>query len=195
MGYTIALLCAVFEVSRTSYYNFARGRSYNLEKKYSRPRHEIRMEFLRNMKRYGLRRIQASLALRQIKLGRRTVSRLMKEEGLIAIQPRSFIPRTTDSKHGKRVCENLLLGMQKPSVPNAVWVSDITYIPLKGGKWEYLSAWQDLVYSRNSWLGSSGAYEGGFSTRAIGEGIIEKECPKGNDYSLRQRWSIFVCQS
>lgn len=147
MDYTIALLCAVFEVSRTSYYNFARGRSYNLEKKYSRPRHEIRMEFLRNMKRYGSRRIQASLALRQIKLGRRTVSRLMKEEGLIAIQPRSFIPRTTDSKHGKRVCENLLLGMQKPSVPNAVWVSDITYIPLKGGKWAYLSAWQDL-YTR-----------------------------------------------
>lgn len=89
--------------------------------------------------------MQALLAQMQIKLSRRTVGEIMREEGLIAIQPRSFVPRTTDSKHGKRVCENLLLDKAKPTTPNQVWVSDITAaaaasMPLKGGKWAYLSA-------------------------------------------------------
>lgn len=143
--YKIAILCLVFEVSRQSYYNYAAGRSYNSHKKYNRPRHEIRLEFIKNMKRYGARRIAAALANgKAIKLSRKTVGKLMKEEGLKAIQPRSFVPRTTDSKHGKRVCENLLLNQPKPTQPNQVWVSDITYMPLKDGKWAYLSAWQDL---------------------------------------------------
>jgi transposase InsO family protein len=97
------------------------------------------------MKRYGARRIVAALAnCKAIKLSRQTVGEIMKEEGLKAIQPRSFVPRTTNSKHGKRVCENLLLNQPKPTQPNQVWVSDITYMPLKDGKWAYLSAWQDL---------------------------------------------------
>ena len=81
--YTIAFLCFVFEVSRTSYYNFEKGKTYNLEAKYKRPRHEIRLEFHRNMKRYGAIRMQALLKIKGIILGRRTVSKIMKEEGLI----------------------------------------------------------------------------------------------------------------
>lgn len=141
----MAILCLVLEVSRQSYYNYVAGRSYKSHKKYNRPRHEIRLEFIKNMKRYGARRIAASLANgKAIKLSRQTVGKLMKEEGLKAIQPRSFVPRTTDSKHGKKVCENLLLNQPRPTQPNQVWVSDITYMPLKDGKWAYLSAWQDL---------------------------------------------------
>jgi putative transposase len=64
----------------------------------------------------------------------------MREDGLIAIQPPKFVPRTTDSKHGKRVCPNLLLNQLKPTKPNQVWVSDITaaaaaYMPLKNSEW------------------------------------------------------------
>ena len=31
-----------------------------------------------------------------------------------------------------------------PQQPNKVWVGDITYIPLAGGNWCYLSVWMDL---------------------------------------------------
>lgn len=79
-----------------------------------------------------------------IKIGRRKVAEIMRKEGLRAIQPPKFIPRTTDSRHGKRVSPNHLLDQPKQSKPNSAWVSDITYMPLKGGKWAYLCVWMDL---------------------------------------------------
>ncbi|CAN5812576.1 hypothetical protein BH24BAC1_BH24BAC1_34650 [soil metagenome] len=71
----------------------------------------------------------------------------MQQQGLVAIQPRSFVPRTTDSRHGKRIWDNLLLGQPLPTRPNLVWVSYITYLPLVGGRWAYLGSWMEL-YSR-----------------------------------------------
>lgn len=166
-------------MSRTSYYNFEKGKTYNLEAKYKRPRHEIRIEFHRNMKRYGARRMQALLKVKGMVLGRRTVSKIMKEEGLKAIQPRSFIPRTTDSKHGKRVSANLLLHQAKPTNPNQVWVSDITYLPLKNGKWAYLSAWQDL-YTRQivGWQLADHMREE-MVREPLEKALLKKNAPKG----------------
>lgn len=145
--YKISYLCDLFDISRTAYYRYRRGKSYNADKKYNRPKHEIRIEFIRNRKRYGSRRIKASLNQNGTKISRQKVAEIMRKEGLRAIQPRKFVPRTTDSKHGQRVSDNLLLNQPKPDRPNQVWVSDITYMPLKDGKWAYLATWMDL-YSR-----------------------------------------------
>ena len=144
-------------MSRTAYYRYARGNSYNSDKKYNRAKWEIRKEFIIHMKRYGSRRMKVAMANKKIVLSRRTVAKLMKEEGLKAIQPKSFVPKTTDSGHGKKVTDNLLLDQDgectiKPTRPNQIWVSDITYLPLKSGKWAYLATYLDL-YTRKivSW--------------------------------------------
>jgi transposase InsO family protein len=69
----------------------------------------------------------------------------MREEGLKAIQPRSFVPRTTDSRQTRKPSPNLLLEREMPArEPNQVLVGDITYVPLGGGKWAYLATWLDL---------------------------------------------------
>lgn len=140
----VSYLCRLFDVSKTAYYRYRRGESHNVDKKYNRPKHEVLIEFIRNMKRYGSRRIKESLKQKGIRIGRRKVVEIMRKEGLRAIQPPRFIPRTTDSTHGKRVCDNLLLNQPKPDHCDAVWVSDITYMPLKTGKWAYLCIWMDL---------------------------------------------------
>ena len=72
----------------------------------------------------------------------------MRDHGLKAIQPRSFVPRTTDSRHPYPISANLL---QEPGYNgvghiNQVWVGDITFVPLQSG-WAYLAVWMDL-YSR-----------------------------------------------
>lgn len=71
----------------------------------------------------------------------------MQENNLIAIQPRSFVPKTTNSRHRYAKSPNLLKDREAPIKMNEVWVGDITYIPLKEGKFCYLAVWMDL-YSR-----------------------------------------------
>ena len=63
------------------------------------------------------------------------------------MQPRAFVPRTTQSEHGPRVAPNHLLARPAPTAADQVWVGDITYLPLQNGAWAYLAAFQD-VYSK-----------------------------------------------
>ena len=67
--------------------------------------------------------------------------------GLEAIQPKSFRPRTTQSRHRLGYSPNLLLESPMPCSVNRVWVGDITYIPLIENGFLYLALLMDL-YSR-----------------------------------------------
>ncbi len=71
----------------------------------------------------------------------------MKDLSLKAIQPKSFVPRTTQVDPAKARSPNLLLEMATlPNEVNRVIVGDITYLPSESG-WLYLATWMDL-YSR-----------------------------------------------
>ncbi len=145
--FSIATLCQMLEVSRTAYYRYLRGGSYQpteVKQEYLRAVEEI---FWFHKRRYGSRRVLADLRKQGYTIGRHQVRRLMQQQSLEVIQPRSFVPRTTNNRHGKRICANLLLGQPMPTMPNQVWVSDITYLPLVDGQWAYLGSWMYL-YSR-----------------------------------------------
>jgi len=87
------------KVNRSCYYLYAGRQTF----RQSRCATAVKECFFENRRRYGSRRIAASL-----KIGRATVQKVMRREGLRSIQPRSFKPQTTDSKHGLPVCANLL---------------------------------------------------------------------------------------
>ncbi len=105
-------------------------------------------------RRYGTRRIVAELKAAEVKTSRYKVRKVLTERGLKALQPRSFVPRTTDSRHPYPISPNLLLERAAPQKPDEVWVGDITYIPLAGGGFLYLAVWMDL-YSRKITLAGS----------------------------------------
>jgi len=86
--------------------------------------------FLQHRRRYGARRIVCELQSRGISCSRGKVRKLMDQMGLAAIQPKSFKPRTTESKHLLGYNENLLLEGVEVHRVNQVWVGDITYVGL-----------------------------------------------------------------
>lgn len=72
----------------------------------------------------------------------------MSEENLKAIQPKTFKPKTTDSK-GTSAAPNLLAEVNsKECVPAKIIIDDITYIRLRGSKFCYLAMWQDKITRR-----------------------------------------------
>ena len=72
------------------------------------------------------------------------VARLMREDNLLAVQPKAFVV-TTDSDHDLEVYLNLASRMKLTGV-NQLWVADITYIRLKE-EWVYLAVVLD-AFSR-----------------------------------------------
>jgi transposase InsO family protein len=105
--------------------------------------------FWENRRRYGSRRIQAALAKMGVAVGRFQVRSLMREQGLRAIAPRRFKPRTTDSNHDSRISPNLLKETAKEIYQaGEMIVGDITYLPMRNGRWCYLASFQDKFTRR-----------------------------------------------
>jgi putative transposase len=146
-GFAVAAVCHAVGVSRAGYYAHAGGAAGPREQEDARLRPLVRQIFWEHKRRYGARRIAAELAARGEVSGPGRVARLLKQLGLQAIQPKSFRPRTTQSRHPLGYSPNLLLGAPPPSGLNQVWLGDITFVPLAGSRFAYLALLMDL-YSR-----------------------------------------------
>lgn len=142
-----SLLCETLRVSRSAYYARRRREPSSRRRADYQLKPTIRSIFWEHRRRYGARRIAVELAERGQLCSRRRVSRLMAEMELAAIQPKSFKPRTTDSRHTLGYSPNLLLEVPPPKRINQLWVGDITYVPLVGGEFLYLALLMDR-YSR-----------------------------------------------
>lgn len=140
--------CRVLEVSRSGYYGWRSGQTHQMKETSKKMEQKIIDTFREHKRRYGSRRIAKTLQSPEEKVSRYKAGKVLRKYGLKAIQPRSFVPKTTDSRHTYKISPNLLLDRAMPQKPNEVWVGDITYIPLAGGNWCYLSAWMDLFSRR-----------------------------------------------
>lgn len=141
-------MCRLLAVSRSAYYQWLQvGRERDAGEKKKTLEDRIVSVFGEHRRRYGVRRIVAELQANGIAAGAYQVRKVLRNKGLKAIQPRSFVPRTTDSRHPYPISPNLLQERAAPVKPNEVWVGDITYIPMVNGCFLYLAVWMDL-YSR-----------------------------------------------
>lgn len=145
--YSVLSLCRILGLSRSAYYAYTSGKSYQPSEKRKAETKELEVVFWEHKRRYGSRRISKELKDRGMNIGRHKASSLMKKLGVKAIQPKGFIPRTTATDPSMIRSSNLLLlEDNKPKTINEVVVGDITYLP-NAGEWLYLSIWMDL-YSR-----------------------------------------------
>jgi len=137
----------VLGVHRSRYYAWQRGSQGCRELEDAELKPLIREIFWEHKRRYGARRIAHELSSRNQSCGVGRVARLLREMDLQAIQPKSYRPRTTDSRHSLGYSPNLLLECLPPDGINQVWVGDISYVPLRAGTFLYLAMLMDL-YSR-----------------------------------------------
>ena len=136
------------KVSCSAYYGYLIGKSYLKSQKEAETAEKVKLIFFDNRRRYGTRRISFELKSEAENVGRYRVRRLMKEQGLKAIYPKRFVPKTT-TPDNNRASPNLLeTAENKPSNPKSVIIGDITYLPLSNGKFAYLSSFQDKFTRR-----------------------------------------------
>lgn len=138
-------ICKALGISRSSYYDYRHEKTYQVDQEAMESVHGM---FVLHRRRYGSRRISRALGQQGIRIGRFKVRRLMKSGHLKAIQPKSFVPRTTNSKHTLGYAPNVLNQTDFPKAPNQVFVGDITYLPTTSGQWLYLNVWIDLFSRR-----------------------------------------------
>jgi putative transposase len=99
--------------------------------------------FYDHHRRYGTRRLRAKFHAQGHYVGRQHLRTVMRRLGLRVLQPKLYVPRTTDSTHGQRCAPNLLLEQAPPTHVKQVWIGDSTYLPLASGGWVYWGAFQD----------------------------------------------------
>ena len=143
-GHAIRPICQVLGVPRSSYYHASEPTPYQSADLVIGL--AIQSIFKRHRRRYGYRRIHAELADQGIICAAARVRRIMEERGLHAIQPKTYVPKTSDGRADKP-SPNLLLEKPLPEQPDKVWAGDITYIPTTDG-WRYLAVIIDLCSRR-----------------------------------------------
>ena len=111
-------MCQLAQVSRASFYRSLQERAP--EEEDVEVRSAIQQVALEHRRRYGSRRVTAALRRRGMMVNRKRVGRIMREDNLLAIQPRSFVV-TTDSDHELEVYLNEASRMRVKGA-NQLWV-------------------------------------------------------------------------
>lgn len=143
-GASIRKVCTVLGKARSSFYHAAKPTPTQVA--------DVDLSelvvtlFKHHRRRYGYRRLCQELSDRGMVCAPARMRRIMAESGLRAIQPKSFLPKTSDGRADKP-SPNLILNQPLPEAPNRAWAGDITFIPTSNG-WLYLAVVIDLCSRR-----------------------------------------------
>jgi putative transposase len=125
-GLSVERLCALAGVSRAGYYRHWQASAPRQEE--TAVRDAIQRIALTN-RRYGYRRVAAELRRQGLVVNHKRVLRLTRQDNLLCMRSRPFVPRTTASCHSWQVVPNLMRGMIATGL-DQLWVADITYVRL-----------------------------------------------------------------
>ena len=123
---TVEGLCMIAQVSRAGYYRQWAAAAPREEE--ATVRDLVQRIALAN-RRYGYRRIAWQLHRDGYWVNHKRVLRLMREDNLLVLRRKPFVPVTTNSRHEWHVVPNLARGLV-PTGLDQLWVADITYVRL-----------------------------------------------------------------
>jgi putative transposase len=124
---SVERMCFLAAVSRAGFYRRLAAQEPKEEEMEARS--AIQRIVLEHRRRYGYRRVAAELRRQGMAVNHKRVARLMREDNLLAVEPRAFVA-TTDSNHQCTVHLNLARRLELTGI-DQLWVADITYIRLR----------------------------------------------------------------
>ena len=171
-------MCRALQVSRSGYYAYKKRPVCQRRADNEKLLIDIRRVFWENDQDYGSPRIWNQLNnVEHIRCSENRVARLMRESGIVAIQKRRFRV-TTNSKHDYPVWPNVLNRNFVVKKPNAVWVSDITYVWTHEG-WLYVATILDLFSRGIVGLAMDKTIADTLTTQAMDQAILRRSPAKG----------------
>jgi transposase InsO family protein len=177
--YPVRTLCRVLEVSRAGYYGW-KGQAEQARQPQGelKLRVHVRAAFRKSRGTYGSPRVHQEQGVR---VSRKRVERVMRQEGLRARVRRRFRGGTTDSAHPHRIAENVLardFSVEDCPGVDRVWVSDITYLPTRAG-WLYLAVVLDLKSRRVVGYALGATLEAELALRALRQALWQRQPAAG----------------
>ncbi|MDH3594103.1 MAG: IS3 family transposase [Rhodospirillales bacterium] len=181
-------MCMLSEVSRAGYYRHWRASAPRLEEA------ELRDAIQRlalSHRHYGHRRIAVLLRREGWCVNRKRVLRLMREDNLLCLRQRAFVPATTDSAHRFRVYPNLARKLETTAV-NQLWVADITYVRLQEG-FAYLAVVLDAHSRRVVGWAMETHLQASLVLQALDRALLEREVVPGGLVHHSDRGVQYAC--
>jgi transposase InsO family protein len=185
---TVERMCVLAGVSRAGYYRRWQASAPRQEE--TTVRDAIQRVVLAN-RRYGYRRIAAQLRRDGLVANHKRVLRLMRQDNLLCLRKRPFVPVTTDSRHEWRVVPNLARGLV-PTGLDQLWVADITYVRLLE-EFAYLAVLLDAFSRRVIGWALDKHLRASLATEALGMAITARRPVPGSLIHHSDRGVQYAC--
>jgi putative transposase len=143
--HSVVLLCRVLSVARSAFYAWQHQQVSARARADEQLTAQIRDIHAASQCTYGAPRVHAELRKHGTRIARKRVARLMRAAKLMGCTPRRF--RRTTIADPTTQAHDLVKRQFRPTMPNALWVADITYVRTWEG-WLYLAVVLDAFSRR-----------------------------------------------
>lgn len=176
--FTVDQMAQVLGVSRSGYYEFSKRKPSKRELENAHIIKRIRAIFKESHETYGSPRIHAELCEQGSSCSRNKIARLMKGEDIQAKMYRKFVKTTKRSEKASRPTQDLVQQNFYTSLPNRVWVADITFIAINK-TWAYLAIILDLFSRKVVGMSLSDHMRSSLILDALHQAILLRKPPSG----------------
>lgn len=177
LSYPMPLLCQMLSISRSCYYTWKQRPLSRRTLEDTGFEVKIKAAHRRSREVYGLDRLQKNLAEHRVQIGVHPIKQLRRELGLPCKQKRKF-RATTNSAHSLPVADNLLVQDITATVPNQVWLTDITSIATDEG-WLYLAEQKDMYANEIIGYAMSNRMTKNLVSKSLFQAVATKRPPVG----------------
>jgi len=187
---TIERLCRLARVSRAGYYRFWQASAPRQHD--TAVRDTIQRLVLGNGRYHrGYRYITRQLRNEGLIVNHKRVLRLMREDNLLGLRRRPFVPLTTDARHPWPVVPNRARDMQLSGL-DQLWVADITYIRLQQ-EFAYLAIILDAFSRRVIGWAMADHLGAGLAVAALTLALTARRPPWGSLVHHSDRGVQYAC--